>query len=300
MGQGQPSPRSRQRSEKCRPILFQNVGARSIPDAETLKEVKDYVLGESQGLAQGAYTVLLHVSHSNLKTTRFNELRLDLRMTISELKEKLYRHCGTRVDAMSVLLRETGTGRVLAELGDNSAKLGFYSPKNGQTLYIVDSDPHSASAGGWLENTDLVEKYAISEESYNKRENTYRKFREEKRKTDPTWSATADLRGGKTDPADLDDSKPPVVRVGQRAEIFPGGRRAEVMFVGAGLTGMPAGWWVGVKYDEPVGKNDGQVKGVRYFTADKGYGGMVRPSKVKVGDFPPRVDHGLDEEDDEI
>ena len=46
------------------------------------------------------------------------------------------------------------------------------------------------------------------------------------------------------------------------------------------------GWWIGVQYDEPVGKNDGSVKGVTYFECTTGYGGMLRPNKVKVGDFP--------------
>lgn len=36
----------------------------------------------------------------------------------------------------------------------------------------------------------------------------------------------------------------------------PGGKRGEVKFVGKAES-LAAGYWVGVQYDEPVGKNDG-------------------------------------------
>ncbi len=42
---------------------------------------------------------------------------------------------------------------------------------------MVDTDPTSASAGGWLENTDLVQKYKMSDEDYDRREKTYRKWK---------------------------------------------------------------------------------------------------------------------------
>jgi dynactin complex subunit len=47
-------------------------------------------------------------------------------------------------------------------------------------------------------------------------------------------------------------------QVGDRCEVDLGAKRGEVMFVGKECKGLPAGYWVGVKYDEPVGKNDGR------------------------------------------
>lgn len=45
---------------------------------------------------------------------------------------------------------------------------------NRYIIHIIDLDPQSASAGGWLEDTSLVQKYVMSDDEYNKRENTYR------------------------------------------------------------------------------------------------------------------------------
>lgn len=41
-------------------------------------------------------------------------------------------------------------------------------------MHVIDSDPLSASANGWLEDTSKVEKYVMTDEDYAKRENTYR------------------------------------------------------------------------------------------------------------------------------
>jgi hypothetical protein len=65
-----------------------------------------------------------------------------------------------------------------------------------------------------------------------------------------------------------------------------GGRGCEIAFVGR-VPELGPGWWVGVDYDEALGKNDGSIKGVRYFESDRKHGGFVRPSKLRMGEFDP-------------
>ena len=97
-------------------------------------------------------------------------------MTVEAVKLKLSFHCGTSPSAMILTLHDEQGGFVAA-MDEDQRKLGFYSPLDHYALHILDADPTSASAGGWLEDTSLVEKYKMSDEDYNKREKTYRKWK---------------------------------------------------------------------------------------------------------------------------
>jgi tubulin-folding cofactor B len=104
------------------------------------------------------------------------------------------------------------------------------------------------------------------------------------------------------------------VTLGDRCEVTPGQRRGVVAWIGqldtdtsnsatdnAGIN-MP-GHWVGVVFDEPVGRSDGTVQGRRYFdTPGPQYGGMVRGKNVTPGDFPVRDcwDESDDDSDGEL
>ena len=76
------------------------------------------------------------------------------------------------------------------------------------------------------------------------------------------------------------------IRLHERCRIgSEDSRRGQVAFIGE-VPEIPGGGpWVGVVLDEPVGKNDGSVKGKRYFECRPNYGVFVRTERVEVGDF---------------
>ncbi|XP_010105093.2 tubulin-folding cofactor B, partial [Morus notabilis] len=125
---------------------------------------------------EGDDSVLLRVTHSNLKTFS-SDVRFSLQTTVEGVKDKLWRKCGTSVNSMSLELYDD-TNSKISNLSDNSRPLGFYSPLDGYRIHVIDLDPSSVTSGGWLEDTSLVEKYKISDEDYQKRDGTFRKFKE--------------------------------------------------------------------------------------------------------------------------
>lgn len=67
-------------------------------------------------------------------------------MSVEAVKRKLCFHCGTPPSAQRLTLKDE-RGRVVAPLDDGARKLGFYSPRDGYTLHITDTDPTSLSGG---------------------------------------------------------------------------------------------------------------------------------------------------------
>ncbi|KAF1808791.1 hypothetical protein P152DRAFT_443203 [Eremomyces bilateralis CBS 781.70] len=58
------------------------------------------------------------------------------------------------------------------------------------------------------------------------------------------------------------------------------GRQATVRFVGE--TSFAQGDWIGVEFEDALGKNDGSVQGERYFDCQPGHGMFMRPSGISA------------------
>ncbi|TDH71493.1 hypothetical protein CCR75_006497 [Bremia lactucae] len=256
--------------------------------AQNMRVLRDYVTamdGHQYDNVPDAVVCLL-ITHSNLKL-QMVDIRLELHSTIGELRHKLYLHTGTKPDAMELLVLH-GDGSVYACLDNDERRLGFYSVQNGMRLHIVDNDPFSLSRSGGLEDVSRVKKYEISEDDYDKREKTVRAYKREQLAKDPNWKPMTMM---KVNRPERDASSFPgpesivSMKVGDRCEVQPGGRRGLVRFLGE-IPEIASGYWVGVQFDEPVGKADGSVKGVFYFKCEPKYGGFIRPHNVAVGNFP--------------
>lgn len=163
-----------------------------------------------------------------------------LQMTIGALKAKLATHTGTSAaDARLTLV--DGSGRVVAPMDDDARPLGFYSPQDGFTIRMVDTNPHSLAATGWLDDVSKVEKYVMSDADYSAREGTYRAHAAAMRAIDPAWTAARELaaRRGEAAPEgraapgpDFQEDEAAGLSVGARCEVSPGGRRGVIRCAG--------------------------------------------------------------------
>jgi len=246
------------------------------------------------------------------------------------------------------------------ELSNDEAKLGYYSPSDGMRLHVIDTDPASLSANGWLEDVSKVEKYVMSDEAYEKREGTYRQWARKKREEDPTWTLQKEQqklrnqqRNGTTTNNNIDNSDDAIAAArekmlttyasyecvrhvvsGSRCEVNPGGKRGVVCFIGkvkdTTQTGakeeeekggeekhdveevadkdvvdmppsLPSGYWVGVKFDEPVGKNDGKTPCGKILIPEcpPMHGSFCRPDRVTCGEEFTEIDEFASSSEDE-
>jgi len=228
------------------------------------------------------------VTHSNLEQ-QWPEIRLDLHCTIAAIKDRLYLHGGTGAGFQRLVLKQDG--QTLCVMDDDTKMLGYYGVTSGMNIHIVDMDPHSYSKDGGLENVNLVEKYVMSDEDYEKRENALRNYKKKMREKDPYWTFLPENR---REPKNKNPPGPDSVKVisgqiGERCQIQPGSRRGVVAWTGCGEeSGIGNGYWVGVMLDEPLGKGNGTVKGTKLFECGDNHASFVRPDKVEVGDFPER------------
>lgn len=243
--------------------------------------------------------VRITLAHAQITDIVVPEKRVALTMTVASLKRTCASHFPTAAENMRLALRDDQGALVDADLED-ARMLGYYQVKDNYTIVCSESSSASVSAAGptgasifgggvassqWSD-VSRVEKFEISEEEYAKRGDNVRAFKEMMIARQRAQQA----QDGTLPPEEPNDdsfkAEAETMKVDDRCQVSPGDRLGTVRFVGR-IPGLKPGFWIGVEFDEPVGKGDGTVKGKQYFTARPNYGAFVRPQHVTVGDFPP-------------
>jgi len=207
-------------------------------------------------------SVTVFVTHSSL-TDMNAEVKLSSELSVADVKKKLESHCGTAPQHQHLTLLDP-SGKVIASLDDDAAMLSAIATTDGLTLHVTDLDPDSVAASLAATSVEDVAKVELSSDAAAARKAEFAKF---KKASKPP-----------VDEEHLADEAAALV-VG--AACSGAGKPGTVRFVGK-IPEIAPGWWAGVEYSEAVGKNDGAVKGVRYFTCPENSGGFLRPDKVEM------------------
>ncbi|KAJ1969634.1 hypothetical protein IWQ62_000502 [Dispira parvispora] len=223
--------------------------------------------------------------------TTQSERRFDRGLTIDALKVKLEPITGIPADSQVLKLYQ---GEVfLVELQDASGQeLGSYPVTDYCTIQVHSRD-HTLPLNQYTD-VSQVEKYEMSDVQYDSLRDSVRAFKKHQK--------IGRFNEDQQQKAIIADR-----RFEQEAKAIPVDARCQVVLCDDGLNKIGTvryvgklddkrGYWVGIEYDEPLGKNDGSIDGHRYFTCRKNHGAFVRPNKVTVGDIAEEIDwDNLDE-----
>lgn len=139
--------------------------------------------------------------------------------------------------------------KLLGRLDNNTRLLGSYPIEDGMRLHVIDS---------FLFSEDFVEKFELTEEQYNQRQDTLKSFLKKNNLGKYNEEEMKELEEKRKKAAEEEQKKAALCTLGSRCQVQVKGqpsKRGEIMYNGE-LEGKK-GIFIGIKYDEPLGKNDG-------------------------------------------
>ncbi|GAA5977632.1 hypothetical protein JCM11641_006881 [Rhodosporidiobolus odoratus] len=247
-----------------------------------------------------------------------SERRFSPALTIASLKAKLEPITGIPYSTQLLSLRRTRVGaghsgsvgvdgELLTPLDDDARTLEDYGVREYMTIRVESSDPHAQGLGGQSTDDSQVEKFELTQAEYESRRDTVLAYKQRHHlgrfAPSPSSPSSSNPSSAPAPPSQL----PSTLLPGARCQVSLSDilvRRGAVRFVGSTEFGASdESIWVGVEWDEPVGKGDGAVDGKRYFQTPPLRASFVRPDKVTVGDFPeldPFAEEELEDEEMEM
>ena len=224
--------------------------------------------------------VIIDLTHSNL-IQRHIEIRFFKHDFLETLRKRIHQKTGTAPQFQHLQVKEGD--RVLVEIPPETSdalKLGYFGILyHGLTVHCIDTNPYSESRKGGYEDTSLVQKYVMDDETYQKRQNTLHSWIQEKKEENPNFTLSKHMyehqqlvearkrhkQGLSLPQGYVIDSRGEVVRdeaddpepvsnnistediavlsnieVGQRCQIEPGQRRGKVAWKGQLATSSSA------------------------------------------------------------
>ena len=220
--------------------------------------------------------VLLQISCPS--TGQGSEKRFNNSTLIGELKGKLELITGMLSSTMDLGLYSKNNTYICGLIDDNQP-LSAYNVDEGMILEVSSSDPKSKVFDMSDPN---FQRFELDEDDYDKRPGTVREFLKKNKLGAFSGQAVPPKVGeddGKEEAEKLSVNSRCLVTIPNQPA-----RKGAIMYIGT--TDFKLGYWVGIRYDEPVGKNNGSVNGKKYFECPEKYGGFVKPKNVEMGDFP--------------
>eukprot|EP01132_Coremiostelium_polycephalum_P001359 gene1359-1716_t len=197
---------------------------------------------------------------------------------------------GTEPKYMELLLRTSNREKIIERFTSDERTLESYSNeiRDGMNIHVIDRDPNHYIAD--LQDTSSIDKVEyITDDQYDQKEGTAKKWFQQQQQ-----EAMVKKLDQQLDEQQRDEQLIKSFTIGQRCKVFSTTttdnvddddyRLGTIEYIGK--TEFAPGYWIGVKLDLPLGKNNGTVKGKLYFTCPQNYGSFVKPKNILVGDFP--------------
>uniref|UniRef100_A0A3Q2QDM6 Tubulin folding cofactor B n=1 Tax=Fundulus heteroclitus TaxID=8078 RepID=A0A3Q2QDM6_FUNHE len=233
----------------------------------------------------------VNVRITSTLSTFENRRKFNRGITIAELKGLLEMNVGVPASCMDLEIF-SATNIFLQKIDNDEALFGSYPVDDECRIHVID---RSGGKANELFNDSSVEKFELSDDAYDQRTETVRSFLKKQQLGPYNEEEAAEKKAKLTTRIEQQKAAAEDISVGSRCKVEVPGQPTKlgtVMYVGT--TEFKPGYWVGVKYDEPLGKHNGTVQGKQYFECQEKYGAFVKPLSVIVGDFPEE-DYGLDE-----
>uniref|UniRef100_A0A182R539 CAP-Gly domain-containing protein n=1 Tax=Anopheles funestus TaxID=62324 RepID=A0A182R539_ANOFN len=225
----------------------------------------------------------LNISNSASDVVSYDR-KIDPNITIAELTNIIEFITGISPYGMEVELYNGD--QLLQKIIDRGVRsehksLRDFSVQDGMRLHVI-------GPCTWLDDGTTVDKFELSPEEYDSRNDSLRNYLRQNKLGRYSEERAAQKMAARAHAREEQQKKLRDATVGKRCTVMTKGaptRLGKIAYRGK-VDGKP-GIFIGVKFDEPVGVNDGTFDGKRYFDCGPKYGSFVTLDAVEIVDIPP-------------